>query len=64
MHNKEDNKLVQLSQNRSAGVGLINQDYGNYLDTIVSIGQQDSINKDHFKSFFTRSIKRSGTQRP
>ena len=33
MHNKEDNKLVQLSQNLSAGVGLINQDYGNYLNT-------------------------------
>ena len=33
MHNKEDNKLVQLSQNRSAEVGLINQDYGNYLNT-------------------------------
>ena len=50
MHNKnQKNNHEQVTHHISSWLGMNNQGYREYLNTIVGAGQQDSLNIDHLK---------------
>ena len=50
MHRKDyNNNIISTQQREINEVGINNNGYSEYLNTITSTGQKDSSNEDHFK---------------
>ena len=50
MHRKDyNNNIISTQQREINEVGINNNGYDEYLNTIISTGQKDSSNEDHFK---------------